>query len=79
MHAPMTRLRAEADETPSATTIEYYCQRTSPGGLLITESSHPLSDSHGHLGAPGIHTRRHVERWRKITDAVHQKDGRILM
>jgi N-ethylmaleimide reductase len=77
--APTTRLRAEADDTPSAMMIEYYRQRASQGGLMITESAHPSLDSRGYLGAPGIYTDRHIAGWRKITDAVHAKGARIFM
>ncbi len=40
----MTRLRAEADDTPSAMMVEYYAQRAAKGGLMITESSHSAFD-----------------------------------
>ena len=79
VHAPMTRLRAEEDLTPSSMMVEYYRQRTSAGGLLITESAHPSFDSRGYIGAPGIYTDRHVEGWRAVTDAVHAKGGVIVM
>ena len=42
IHTPTTRLRAEADDSPSAMMVEYYRQRASAGGLLITESAHPV-------------------------------------
>jgi N-ethylmaleimide reductase len=77
--APMTRLRADPDDSPSAMMVEYYRQRASQGGLLITESAHPSYDSRGYLGAPGIYTDEHVEAWRKITDAVHARGARIFM
>ena len=79
VHAPMTRLRSEPDDTPSDMMVEYYRQRASKGGLVITESSHPSYDSRGYIGAPGIYTDRHVEGWKKITDAVHAKGARIVM
>ncbi|PQV49296.1 alkene reductase [Paraburkholderia sp. BL21I4N1] len=77
--APMTRLRAAADDSPSAMMVEYYRQRASAGGLMITESAHPSYDSRGYLGAPGIYTHEHVKAWRKITDAVHARGARIVM
>ena len=77
--APMTRLRADPDDSPSAMMVEYYRQRASQGGLLITESAHPSYDSRGYLGAPGIYTDEHVAAWRKITDAVHARGARIFM
>lgn len=79
VHAPMTRLRSEGDDSPSAMMIEYYRQRASQGGLLITESAHPSCDSRGYIGAPGIYTDRHVEAWRRVTDAVHAKGAQIVM
>lgn len=77
--APMTRLRADLDDSPSAMMVEYYRQRTSKGGLLITESAHPSHDSRGYIGAPGIYTEQHVEAWKQVTDAVHANGGRIFM
>ena len=79
VHAPTTRLRAEPDESPSDMMVEYYRQRASKGGLIITESSHPSSDSRGYYGAPGIFTDRHAEGWARIADAVHLKGGRLFM
>jgi N-ethylmaleimide reductase len=79
VHAPMTRLRSDPDDSVSAMMVDYYRQRASPGGLLITESSHPSDESRGYLGGPGIYTDRHVEAWRKVTDAVHAKGGKIVM
>ena len=79
VHAPTTRLRADPDESPSAMMREYYEQRASAGGLIITESAHPSHDSRGYEGAPGIYTDAHVAAWRRITDAVHAKGGSIVM
>lgn len=79
VHAPTTRLRAEADDSPSPMMVEYYRQRASAGGLLITESAHPSLDSCGYLGAPGIYTAAHTAAWAKITDAVHANGGKIVM
>jgi N-ethylmaleimide reductase len=79
VHAPTTRLRADPDHTPSAMMLDYYGQRASPGGLIITESVHPSYDSRGYEGAPGIYTDAHVEGWRRITDAVHAKRGVLFM
>lgn len=79
VHAPTTRLRADADDTPSAMMVEYYAQRASRGGLIITESAHPSYDSRGYHGAPGIYTDAHVEGWKRVTQAVHAKGGKIIM
>jgi len=79
VHAPMTRLRSDTDDSPSAMMVEYYRQRSSEGGLLITESAHPSYDSRGYTGAPGIYTDNHVEAWKKVSDAVHANGARIFM
>ena len=79
VHAPTTRLRADPDHSPSAMMLDYYGQRASDGGLIITESAHPSYDSRGYEGAPGIYTAAHVAAWKRITDAVHAKGGRIVM
>jgi N-ethylmaleimide reductase len=79
VHAPTTRLRAAEDHSPSEMMMDYYRQRTSRGGLLITESVHPSYDSRGYEGAPGIYTDAHTGAWKRLTDAVHAKGGRIIM
>jgi N-ethylmaleimide reductase len=76
--APMTRLRADADDSPSDMMIDYYRQRATPGGLSITESIHPALESRGYLGAPGLYTDRHVQRWRQVVDAVHDQGGYLV-
>ncbi|MES3100547.1 alkene reductase [Sphingomonas faeni] len=79
VHAPTTRLRADDDLSPSGMMVDYYSQRASAGGLMITESTHPSYDSRGYEGAPGIYTDAHVAGWSKIVAAVHDRGGRIVM
>lgn len=79
VHAPLTRLRANPDDSVSDMMIEYYTQRASKGGLIITESAHVSYESRGYIGAPGIYEDHHIEGWKKITDAVHSRGGRIFM
>ena len=79
VHAPTTRLRANPDESPSPMMVEYYRQRASQGGLIITETVHPSHDSRGYHGAPGIYADAHAADWKRITDAVHAKGGRIVL
>jgi N-ethylmaleimide reductase len=79
VHAPTTRLRANADDSPSEMMLTYYSQRASQGGLIITESTHVSYDSRGYLGAPGIYEDAHIPGWRRIVDAVHAKGGILFM
>ena len=79
VHAPTTRLRADPDGSPSDMMIEYYRQRASEGGLIITESVHPTPHSYGYIGAPGIYTQRHIERWMELVDVVHSEGAKLVM
>lgn len=79
IHPPLTRLRANPDDSVSEMMITYYEQRASDGGLIITESVHPSYDSRGYIGAPGIYEDHHIAGWKKVTDAVHAKGGKIIM
>ncbi|MDQ8738374.1 hypothetical protein [Paenibacillus sp. LHD-38] len=72
--APMTRSRAQEDGTPGEEASLYYAQRASMG-LIITEGVQPSDDGQGYLWSPWIYTEKHIEGWRKVTDAVHKADG----
>lgn len=76
--APMTRSRAQPDGTPGPLAAEYYAQRASLG-LLISEGTQPSDDGQGYLWTPGIYTDRHVEGWRRVTDAVHDAGGHLFI
>ncbi len=76
--SPMTRSRAADDGTPGDLAAEYYGQRAALG-LLITEGTQPSADGQGYLSTPGIYTDRHVEGWRRVTSAVHDRGGRLFI
>lgn len=78
--APMTRSRADNPENKPTEEMEgeYYALRAS-GGLLISEGS-PISDEAiGYINVPGIYKPEQIEGWKKVTDKVHAKDGRIFI
>jgi N-ethylmaleimide reductase len=79
VHPPLTRLRANPDDSVSDRMIEYYRQRSSDGGLMITESAHPSVESRGYIGAPGIYNDGQIEGWKKLVAAVHEKGAYIFM
>ena len=65
--APLTRLRAQADGTPSELNVEYYAQRASvPGTLLITEATFISPRAAGFRHVPGIWSAEQVDGWRKV-------------
>ncbi len=76
--APLTRNRAAADQVPSDLALEYYAQRAS-AGLIVTEASQISREGQGYLDTPGIHSSEQVAAWRKVTDAVHAKGGKIIV
>lgn len=77
--APMTRSRADNKENaPTALHVTYYTQRSS-AGLIITEGSQVSERAVGYINTPGIHSEAQVEGWRKITEAVHEQDGKIFI
>ncbi|MFW9615582.1 alkene reductase [Aquabacterium sp.] len=76
--APLTRSRAEAGNVPGALVVEYYEQRASMG-LIIAEATQVSATAQGYPSTPGLHTPEQVAAWRKVTDAVHAKGGKIFV
>jgi len=78
--APLTRMRAEQPgDIPGSLAVEYYTQRASQGGLIITEATTVAVTGRGYLGAPGIYSEAQVAAWARVTSAVHAKGGRIIL
>ncbi|KAF4950297.1 hypothetical protein FGADI_8280 [Fusarium gaditjirri] len=87
IHAPLTRNRGtpvNSNSTPenpnrlwvpSDLMAEYYSQRATDGGLIISEGLPPSLEGNGMPGVPGIFLPEQVEGWKKIVDAVHAKGG----
>ncbi|KAH9611560.1 hypothetical protein KSS87_009744 [Heliosperma pusillum] len=75
--APMTRCRA-IDEMPNEALLKYYTQRSTPGGFLITEGSLISQTASGFPHCAGIYKEEHVEEWKKVVDAVHDKGAIIF-
>lgn len=76
--APMTRSRAGFDGTPGQLAAEYYAQRAGVG-LIVAEGTQPSDDGQGYITTPGIYNAAHIAGWKKVTDAVHDKGGRIFI
>jgi len=80
--APLTRQMAEADGTPTGEMVAYYARRARGGvGLIITEGTYEENKlgCRAYLSQPGIVTAKHVKAWRKVTDAVHAHDCKIIL
>src|ERR1700686_4591267 len=76
--APLTRNRAVEGRVPSPLAVEYYGQRAS-AGLLTPEASQVSQQGQGYQDTPGIYSKEQVAGWRKVTDRVHARDGRIFI
>src|SRR5271166_2187527 len=63
--APLTRMRStQPGDVPNTLNAEYYGQRASHGGLLISEATQISRQGKGYPGAPGIHSPEQVEGWK---------------
>lgn len=76
--APLTRNRAGAGNVPQAMNVEYYRQRAT-AALIISEGSQISDRALGYLATPGIHSPAQVAGWKKVTEAVHSRSGRIFL
>jgi N-ethylmaleimide reductase len=77
--APLTRNRAvPPGMVPSELAVEYYGQRAS-AGLLVTEATQISQQGQGYQDTPGIYSKDQVEGWKKVTDRVHERGGRIFV
>ena len=78
--APLTRMRSsQPGNVPNALMAEYYAQRASKGGLLVSEATQVSQQGQGYPSTPGIHSAEQIAGWRKVTDAVHAKGGLIVL
>jgi len=76
--APLTRNRAGEGGVPQPINATYYEQRAS-AGLIISEATPVSAMAHGYPALPGIYTDAQVAGWKKVTDAVHAKGGKIVI
>ena len=76
--APLTRNRAGAGRTPTPLAATYYEQRAT-AGLIVTEATQISPEGQGYLDTPGIYSPEQVAGWRRVTDAVHAKGGKIVV
>ncbi len=75
--SPLTRSRAP-NRVPNALMQEYYVQRAS-AGLIITEATAISPAAVGYANTPGIWSAEQTQEWQKITQAVHEVGGKIVL
>jgi N-ethylmaleimide reductase len=79
--APLTRCRAGPGQVPTELMRTYYAQRADPAtgaGLIVSEATQVCPEGQGYLDTPGLHSAAQVAGWRRVTDAVHARGGRIV-
>ncbi|MGP8307936.1 alkene reductase [Vibrio sp. YIC-376] len=75
--APLTRCMADDDLVPTDAMVEYYAKRAD-AGLIISEATIIRPDGQGYPNTPGLYTQDQLAGWKKVTDAVHAKGGKIF-
>lgn len=76
--APLTRMRADRQGIPTDLLTEYYSQRATPGGLLISEAAAISSKVGRPKFAPGVYNQEQVVEWKQVVAGVHAKQGVIF-
>lgn len=75
--APLTRSRAgQPGDVPTGLNAEYYAQRAG-AGLIVSEATQVSAQGQGYAWTPGIYTDEQEAGWKKVTEAVHARGGRI--
>ncbi|MBT1443224.1 alkene reductase [Shewanella sp. JM162201] len=75
--APLTRCMAGPGLVPTQTMADYYARRAD-AGLIISEATIIRADGQGYPNTPGLFTQEQIAGWRVVTDAVHEKGGKIF-
>ncbi|TQF69799.1 alkene reductase [Pseudoalteromonas luteoviolacea] len=75
--APLTRCMADDKLVPTEEMAKYYARRAD-AGLIISEATIIRPDGQGYPNTPGLFSPEQIVGWRKVTDAVHEKGGKIF-
>lgn len=77
--APLTRSRArQPGNVPTPLNACYYAQRAS-AALIISEATQVSMQGQGYAWTPGIHSREQIDGWQRVSEAVHEQGGRMVM
>jgi len=74
--APLTRNRAP-DAIPTPLMAQYYAQRAS-AGLIVSEATAITHQGQGYADVPGLYGTEQLDGWKRVTQAVHGRGGRIF-
>lgn len=76
---PLTRSRADAEGVPSQFAAKYYGARAESAGLVIAEATQVSFGAQGYCRTPGAHSAQQLAGWQRVTDAVHDAGGKIVL
>ena len=77
MMAPLTRCMSDDNLVPTQAMVDYYARRAD-AGLIIGEATIIRPDAQGYPNTPGLFTSEQIQGWKKVTDAVHAKGGKMF-
>jgi len=75
--APLTRCMADDELVPTQQMADYYARRAD-SGLIISEAVIIRPDGQGYPNTPGLFSQNQIEGWKIVTNAVHEKGGKIF-
>ncbi|MFO0452479.1 MAG: alkene reductase [Pseudomonadota bacterium] len=76
--ASLTRARAGRTHVPNELMAEQYAQRAG-AGLILTEATMVAADGCAFTGEGGLYDDATTAGWKRVTDAVHARGGRIAV
>jgi len=77
--APMTRSRAGNEGNLATEQMAIYYSDRAAAGLLITEGTVVSKKAVGFINVPGIYSEEQTQSWKQVTQAVHDKGGKIFV
>lgn len=75
--APLTRCMAGEGLVPTDEMAAYYARRAE-AGLIISEATIIRPDGQGYPNTPGLFSDAQIAGWKKVTQAVHARGGKIF-
>mgnify|MGYP000973234874 FL=1 len=77
--AAMTRMRTDpATGVPNDLMLEYYSQRATGAGLILTECAAVSKRGEGFPGAGNLYTKEHAEGWKRVVNSVKSKGAHMF-
>lgn len=77
--APLTRGRAQQPGNVPGDLMETYYRQRASAGMIISEATGISVEGLGWPNAPGIWSEEQVEGWQRVTRAVHEEGGLMVL